>query len=80
MDSVFRSIDSEIVLTIAAIVVALLLVKLLFRIANFSLGTIISIVAIVLILQYVFDISPRQLWFEISHLPQDLARSIQGFS
>jgi hypothetical protein len=79
MESLFRSIDSQIVLTIAAIVVALLLVKLLFRALNFGLGTAIAIVAIVLILQYVFDISPRQLWFEISHLPRDIARLIQGF-
>lgn len=80
MNSLFDGFDSQTVLLIAAIAVAFLLIRLLFRILNVSLGLILTIVAIVLVLQYLFGISPRQLWFEISHLPQDLARLIQGFS
>lgn len=80
MDNLFESIDSQTVLLIAAIAVALLLLRLLFRILNVGLGMILTIVAIVLVLQFVFGISPRQLWFEVSHLPQDLARLVKGFS
>lgn len=80
MDSLLDSIDSQTVLLIAAIAVAFLLFRLLFRILNAGLGIILTIVAIVLVLQYLFGISPRQLWFEISHLPQALARLMQGFS
>lgn len=79
MDALLESIDPQTVLVIGAIAVALLLVRLLFRVLNAGLGTILTIVAIVLLLQYVFGISPRQLWFEISHLPQDLVRLAKSF-
>jgi hypothetical protein len=80
MDSLFNSIDSQTVLLIAAIAVAFLLLRLFFRVLNVGLGSILTIVAIGLVLQYVFGISPKELWFEISHLPQNLARLLQGFS
>lgn len=80
MDSVLSSIDPQVVLLIAAIVIGLLLIQLLFRVLNVGLGTILTIAAIVLIMQYIFGISPKQLWFEISHLPQDLVRLAKGFS
>jgi hypothetical protein len=48
--------------------------RLLFRVLNVGLGTILTIVAIVLILQYGFGISPRELWFEIGQLPQEIMR------
>ncbi|NJP12386.1 MAG: hypothetical protein HC866_25390 [Leptolyngbyaceae cyanobacterium RU_5_1] len=69
MDSVFSAVDSQVVLLVAAIAVAILCIRLLFRILNVGLGMILAIVAIVLVLQYSFGISPKQLWFEISHLP-----------
>lgn len=80
MDNLFDVINSQAVLLIAAIAVTFLLIRLLFRILSVSLGIILTIVAIVLVLQYVFGISPQQLWFEISHLPQDLTRLLQSFS
>ncbi|OKH30768.1 hypothetical protein NIES2119_30225 [[Phormidium ambiguum] IAM M-71] len=70
MDSLFESIDPQVVLLIGAIAVSILLVRLFLRVLNVGLGTILTIVAIVLVLQYVFGISPKQLWFEITHLPQ----------
>jgi len=79
MDSVFDSIDPQVVLVIGAIAVSILLVRLFLRVLNVGLGTILTIVAIVFVLQYVFGISPKQLWFEITHLPQYLARLVQGF-
>jgi hypothetical protein len=80
MDSVFELIDSQVVLIIGAIAIALLSLQLLLRILNVAWGTILAIVAVFLVLQYAFGISPRQVWFEISHLPQDLVRLVQGFS
>lgn len=79
MDGLMDSIDPQVVLLVGAIAVSFLLLRLLLRVFNVGLGTILTIVAIVLVLQYVFGISPKQLWFEISHLPQDFARLIKGF-
>jgi hypothetical protein len=80
MDTLLSSIDSQTVLVVAAIAVSLLLLKLLFRILNAGLGIILTIGAIVLVMYYVFDISPRELWFEISHLPQDVMRLAKSFA
>ncbi len=79
MDFLLDSIHSQTVLIIAAIAVAGLAVRLLFRVLNVGLGSILTIVAIVFALQYFFHISPKQLWFEVSRLPQDLLHLAQGF-
>lgn len=79
MDALMESIDPQVVLLVGAIAVSLLLLRLLLRVFNVGLGTILTIVAIVLVLQYIFGISPKQLWFEISHLPQYFSRLIKGF-
>jgi heme/copper-type cytochrome/quinol oxidase subunit 4 len=70
MDFSLNSIDSQTVLVIAAIAVAVLAVRLLFRMLNVGLGSILTIVAIAVALQYFFHISPKQLWFEVSRLPK----------
>lgn len=80
MSSVLESIDSQLILLVGAIAVTFLLLRLFFRVLNVGLGSIIAIVALVLVLQYVFGISPKQLWFEITHLPQDLMRLVKGLS
>jgi hypothetical protein len=47
MDFLLDSIDSQTVLVIAAIAVAVLAVRLLFRLLNVGLGSILTIVALV---------------------------------
>lgn len=79
MDSLISSVDSQAVLVIAAIAVAILLGTLLVKILKASFGLILTILAIVLVLQYGFGISPDQLWGEIGHLPQVAIQSVQGF-
>lgn len=78
MDSLIGSVDSQTVLVVAAIAVSLLLVTLLFRILKAGLGLILTILAIVLILQSVFGISPGQLWGEIGNLPQDAIQLVKS--
>lgn len=78
MDGLLTNIDSQTVLIIGAIAVAFLLLRLVFRILSGGAGIILTIVAIVLGLQYLFGISPNQLWHEIAHLPQDLIRIVQN--
>lgn len=78
MDSLLESVDSQTLLLVAAIAVSLLLFRLLVRILNVGLGLILTIVAVVLVLQYFFGISSRHLLFEISHLPQDLIRLLKS--
>ncbi|MBD3884188.1 hypothetical protein IFO70_20785 [Phormidium tenue FACHB-886] len=77
MDSLLSSVDSQLVLVVAAIAVVLLLFTLLLRVLRVGLGLIVMIVAIVLGLQYFFGISPSQLWYEIGNLPQDVVRLVQ---
>lgn len=78
MDSLIGSLDSQTVLVVAAIAVSLLLVTLLFRILKAGLGLILTILAIVLVLQSVFGISPGQLWGEIGNLPQDAIQLVKS--
>ncbi len=77
MDFLADLADSRVVLLGGAIAVFFLLSKLLFRVLSSSAGTLLTLVAIVLILQYAFGISPKSLWYEVSHLLQSLARLAQ---
>ncbi|PZV08091.1 MAG: hypothetical protein DCF32_05715 [Leptolyngbya sp.] len=70
MDAVFGAVGSQLVLLIAAIAVVVLAFQLFFRILSVGLVPLIGLVAIFAALQYLFGISPKQLWFEVSHLPQ----------
>ncbi len=79
MDSLIGSVDSQAVLVIAAIAVALLLGTLIVRILKASMGLILTIVAIVLVLKFGFGISPGQLWGEIGNLPQDIVQWAKSF-
>jgi hypothetical protein len=78
MDSLIGSVDSQIVLVVAAIAVSLLLVTLLVRILKAGLGLILTIFALVLVLHYVFGISPGQLWGEIRNFPQDAIQLVKS--
>lgn len=80
MDSLFTLIDPQLVLAIGAIVVALLLLRLVFQVFQVGFGSMATILVILLILNYVFDVSPKQVWFEVSHLPQMLARWAQSLT
>lgn len=78
MDTLIASVNSQAVLVIAAIAVVFLLVKLLLRILKANLGLVLTILAIVLVLQYGFSISPSQLWGEIGNLPQDIRQWVSS--
>ena len=79
MDSLIGSIDSQTVLVLAAIALSVLLLTLLFKILKANSGLILSILALVLVLQYFFGISPSQVWGEISNLPQDVIQLVESF-
>ena len=68
--AVVNSVDSQLVLLIAAIAVVVLASKLFFRILTVGIGPMIGLLIIFVALQYLFGISPKQVWFEVSHLPQ----------
>jgi len=74
-----ESIDSQTVSMVAAIAVAFLLLKLFLRAFNVGLELILTIAGIALVLQLGFGISPRELWYETAHLPQDLLRLAKRF-
>ena len=79
MDSLIGSVDSQAILIIAAIAVAILAAMLLIRILKASASLVLAIGAIVLVLQYVFGISPSQLWAEIGNLPQAVSQFVKSF-
>ena len=80
MSPVFGGVDSQLVLLVAAVVVVVLAFRLIFQIFRVGAGSILGIVAIVLGLQYLFGVAPKQLWFEMSHLPQMAMRFFQSLS
>lgn len=80
MSPVFDGVDSQVVLLIAAIVVVVLASRLIFQVLRAGGGSILGLVAIVLGLQYLFGIAPKQLWFEVSHLPQMAMRFFQSLT
>lgn len=78
MNDLLTVANSHTLVVIAAIVVSFLLLKLVFRILNSGAGLILTIIVIVLGLQYLLGISPNQLWSEITHLPQELIRLVEN--
>jgi hypothetical protein len=67
-------LDLQTVLRLATIVGLVVIVQSFLRIFNVGWGLIVSVIAIAIVLQYGFDISPRELWYEFIHLPQYLVR------
>ncbi len=80
MNPVFDGMDTQLVLLVAAVAVVVLGFRLVFQVVKVGAGSILGLVAIVLGLQYLFGISPKQLWFEIGHLPQMAMRFFQSLS
>ena len=80
MDFLSDTMDTQVVMLVGAIAVFFLLSRLFFRIFSGAAGTLLSIVIIVLLLQYAFNITPKELWYEVSHLPQSLARFAKQFA
>ncbi len=78
MENLLNSVDSQWVLLAAAIAVVLLGFSLIGKVLQVALGQIVALGAIVLALNYGLGISPRQLWFEVSHLPTILMRFVQS--
>ncbi len=67
----------NIILLLAAIVVAFLVFTWLIKIVKMTIGTALSIAVIVLIL-LAFGIGPAQLWQELTQLVQSAWRLVTG--
>lgn len=78
MDSLVGLVDSQTALIVGAIALSLLLLRLLVQIFQAGFGSMAALLALVLVLYYVFGISPTQLWMEMSHLPQDLVTLVRS--
>jgi uncharacterized membrane protein (UPF0182 family) len=79
MENLLNSIDSQGILLAAAVVVAILSFSVIGKVLKVAFGQIMALAVIVLVLNYGLGISPRQLWFEVSHLPTTLMRFMQNF-
>ncbi len=69
--------DPETVFGLGTIVLLALLLRSFLKTFNIGLGLIITVMAIGLVLQYGFDLSPRELWYEFRYLPQNFSRLLQ---
>ncbi len=63
----------NILLLIAAIVVAWLVFNALLKILKVGLSTAATIAIILIILQFTFGINPQKLWNEILTLPENIS-------
>jgi hypothetical protein len=70
-------LDLQTVLGLATIVGLVVIVRSFLRIFNVGLGLFIAVIAVAIVLQYGFDLSPRELWYKFSYLPQHLVRLVQ---
>lgn len=68
----------NIVLLVAAIIVAFLVLAWMLKVAKATIGTAILVAVIVLVLQLVFGIGPGQLWQQISQFPQAIWQTFNG--
>ncbi len=60
----------DLIILIAALIVAWLVFTALIRVVKTTLSTALTIAAIVLILQIGFGVQPQQLWQQLVQLPQ----------
>lgn len=68
--------SSDFIVLVAAVVVSWLAFGALLRTVRATAGTAIAIAVIVLVLQYAFGVTPRQLWHEMTQIPQMLGQLI----
>lgn len=68
----------NLIIWIAAIVVAILVFTWLIKIVKATISTAISIAIVVLILQLLFGIGPQELWQQIVQLPQLVWQMVNG--
>ncbi|MFB2919286.1 MULTISPECIES: hypothetical protein [Aerosakkonema] len=68
----------DLIIWIAAIVVAGLVFTLLLKVVKATIKTAITIAIIVLILQLFFGIGPNQLWQQIIYIPQAFWQAVTG--
>jgi type IV secretory pathway TrbL component len=68
----------ELIILIASLLVSWLVFNWAFKVLKASVGTAISIAAIVLAMQLLFGIGPNQLFQHITHLPDTLGKIIFG--
>jgi len=68
----------DLIVLIAALVVAWLVFTALIRVVKTTLSTALTVAAIVLILQIGFGVQPQQLWQQIMQLPQMIRELLTG--
>ncbi|MES1022147.1 hypothetical protein ABN584_04480 [Gloeocapsa sp. BRSZ] len=68
----------DLIVLIAALVVAWLVFTALMRVVKTTLSTALTVAAIVLILQIGFGVQPQQLWQQIVQLPQIIRELLTG--
>jgi predicted PurR-regulated permease PerM len=62
----------DLIVLIAALIVAWLIFTWLVKVLKASIGTALAIAAIILVLQIAFGVNPQQLWEQVNNLPQTL--------
>lgn len=65
-------LNTDFVMMVAAIVLALLIFTGLLRIARAAIGIVVPIALLLLVLQFVFGITPIELWVYLTDFVQSL--------
>lgn len=60
----------------AAIGVGFLVLSLLFRVLRAAIGTMVTLVVVLFALQFLFGITPDDLWYELLSLWRSVSQSI----
>ncbi|PIG93214.1 hypothetical protein [Gloeocapsopsis sp. IPPAS B-1203] len=68
----------DLIIFIAALIVAWLVFTALIRVVKTTLSTALTVAAIVLILQIGLGVQPQQLWQQIVELPQIIRNLLPG--
>ena len=68
----------DLIILIAAIVVAWLVFTALLKVVKTTLTTALSVAAIVLLLMLVFGVNPIELWEQITEIPRFLWQTVTG--
>lgn len=77
MEFLSDSVDTRTVALVGAIAIIFLLSRLLFKsLSSGVITTVLTVIAIFLILQYVFGVSPKEMWHEVARLPRTLSYSL----
>ncbi len=66
----------ELIITLAVVIIAWLVFTAIIKIFKIGITTALSVIALLLILQFVFDIKSPQIWQQMQSMSQDISQFV----